>query len=413
MHGSVMSNSEAAAEFRRGWRALIGCSVGVGFGLSGLPYYCFSVFVIPLAEAFGWTRGETTRGSSLLVIGTAITAPIIGTIIDRYGARRVGLISMVLVACGFFALSNLNGNLTVYYLVWFGMALAGGGTTPVVFTRTIGMWFDRARGLALGLTLAGSGLSGIFGPSLVTALIRDYGWRGAYMALGTLVLVIAIPVLLVLFKDREAASTHMAAPDRPGLIVSEAVRTREFWQIALGFLVVSAMISALLLNLVPLLRDRGMSPEEAAGLAGVMAFSVMVGRIVVGGLVDRFGGKMVARVLLTATAVGCLLLALPNTPSWVPLVSVISLGFATAAEVDLVAYLTARYFGMKAYGKIYGWQITSFYIGAAMGSLGAGYAYDFFNGYIEMLYFAAGSLVFGAIVVGSLRNPPNFAAVGP
>ena len=414
MHGSGLSDAATVAEFRRGWKALIGCSVGVGFGLSGLPFYCFSVFVIPLAEAFGWTRGETTRASSLLVIGTAITAPIIGTIIDRYGARRVGLISMVGVAMGFFALSQLNGSLTVYYLIWIAMALAGGGTTPVVFTRTIGMWFNRARGTALGLTLAGSGLSGIVGPSLVTALIRDYGWQGGYIGLGILVLVIALPVMLVLFKDRDEAQTQTLTqtaptPERSGLTLQQAIRTRDFWQISLGFIVVSAMIAALLLNLVPLLRDRGLSPEAAAGLAGVMAFAVLVGRVVVGGLVDRFGGKMVARVLLSITAGGCLLLALPNTPSWVPFVSVISLGFATAAEVDLVAFLTARYFGMKAYGKIYGWQITSFYLGAAMGSLGAGFAYDILNGYVEMLYFAAGSLVFGAIVVGSLRDPPNFA----
>ena len=348
----------------------------------------------------------------MLVIGTAITAPIIGTIIDRYGARRVGLTSMVLVAFGFFALSQLGGSLTAYYLIWFGMALAGGGTTPVVFTRTVAMWFDKARGLALGLTLAGSGLSGIFGPILVTRLIRDYGWSRAYIGLGVLVLVIAIPAMLLLFRDRETTTVHATPAERPGLTLPQAIRTRAFWQIALGFVVVSARVAALLLNLVPLLRDRGMSPERAAGLAGVMAAAVVFGRIIVGGLVDRFGGKMVARFLLTATAGGCLLLAWRDAPEWVPFVSVISLGFATAAEVDLVAYLTARYFGMKAYGKIYGWQITSFYIGAALGSLGAGFAYDYFGSYMEMLYFAAGSLIFGAIVVGSLPNPPNFAAVG-
>src|SRR5215475_14573996 len=98
-----MIDAAERAEFAQGWRPLLASAAGVGFGLTGLAFYCFGVFVVPLSEAFGWTRGEVTRGSSALIIGTAITAPIIGTVIDRYGARRVALVSMLLVAVGYFA----------------------------------------------------------------------------------------------------------------------------------------------------------------------------------------------------------------------------------------------------------------------------------------------------------------------
>jgi predicted MFS family arabinose efflux permease len=404
-----MNAAAETHEFRRGWMPLLASAVGIGFGLTGLTFYTFGVFVIPLSEAFGWTRGETARASSFLIIGTAITAPIIGTIIDRYGARRVGLISMFGVILGYLALSQMSATIAVFYVTWFLMSLAGGGTTPVVWTRAVNMWFDKWRGLALGLALAGSGVAGILGPAFCTRLIREYGWQGAYVGLAVATLVIAVPVIAFLFRERQVASGHAAASAAlPGLTVQEAIRTVDFWKIAGGFFLVSAVIAALLVNLVPLLRDRGMTPEDAAALAGVMGFAVVVGRIGVGYLVDRFRGPAVARVLLLTTSAGCFLLTIEGAPTWVAVISVMSIGFAAAAEVDLVAFLSSRYFGMKAYGKIYGLQITSFYIGAALGPLATGAAYDAFGSYLQALYFAVAALVFGAIVVGSMGRAPDF-----
>ena len=92
------------------------------------------------------------------------------------------------------------------------------------------------------------------------------------------------------------------------------------------------------------------------------------------------------------------------------IVSVLSLGLAAAAEVDLVAFLTSRCFGMKAYGKIYGFQLTVFYAGAAIGPFIAGLAYDYFHSYLQMLYFSAAALIFGAVVIGTIGRPPNFAS---
>src|SRR5688500_2597053 len=90
-----------ADEFRRAWKALFASAAGIGFGLTGITYYSFGVFVVPLMESFGWTRGQATLGSSFLIIGTAITAPIVGTMIDRFGARKVTLISVFGVILGY------------------------------------------------------------------------------------------------------------------------------------------------------------------------------------------------------------------------------------------------------------------------------------------------------------------------
>ena len=407
-------------EFRRGWRILLASSVGIAAGLSGLAFYTFGVFIVPLVEAFGWTRGQVSIAASFLIIGTAFTAPIVGTIIDKYGARRVGIGSTLILGLGYcLALTQLNSNIYVFYAAWLTMALVGGGTTPVVWTRAINIWFDRDRGLALGITLAGSGLTGIFGPLYCTLLIEKFGWQGGYIGVGALILAIAVPVLYLLFKEElpqtgqdTATQTTAASSTTPtalnGFTLEESLRSVPFWIISGGFFLVSGVVAGLLINVVPILIDRGLTSVEAAQIAGTLGIAVVVGRVGIGYLIDRVRAPLVARILLALTAVGCWLLTLAGTPTWVAVISVMSMGLAAAAEVDLVAYLTSRYFGMKAYGKIYGWQITAFYLGAAFGPISVGLAYDHYGSYLQVLYGSAAILVFGALVVGSLGKPPDF-----
>ena len=144
---------------------------------------------------------------------------------------------------------------------------------------------------------------------------------------------------------------------RAGLTFQESYRTVVFWKIAIGFFFISAIIAGLLINLVPLLIDRDMSAMAAAQIAGVLGFAVLFGRIGVGFLIDRFRAPMVAAVMFSITAAGCVLLTLDSAPTWVFLIAVITLGLSAAAEIDLVAFLVSRFFGLKAYGKIYGSQL--------------------------------------------------------
>ncbi len=400
-------------EFLRGWRTLLASSLGNAAGLSGLPFYTFGVFVVPLSAAFGWTRGEASAAASCLILGTAITAPLVGSLIDRVGARRVALASLTGLALGYALLTQLGGGVAWFYAAWLAMSLIGGGTTPVVWTRAVTIWFDRSRGLALGLTLAGSGLASIFGPLFCTALIERFGWQAGYLGVGALIAFVAIPLVALLFKEypQTQAQHATAAPELPGLTFQEAVRTFAYWRIAIAFLFISGAITALLINIVPLLRDRGLSSVEAAQMAGTMGIAVLVGRIVVGMLLDRFAAPRVALALLSATAFGCLALSLGNAPTWLLLLSVVSLGFAAAAEVDLVAFLVSRYFGLKAYGRIYGSQLTAFYLGAAVGPALIGIAYDRFGGYTQGLFVIAAVLIAGALVIGTLGAPPP--SLGP
>ena len=403
----------APQEFQRGWRTLLACAVGNGFGLSGFAFYTFGVFVVPLTVAFGWTRGEVSTAASFLLLGTVFTAPIVGTIVDRFGAKRVGLISMGLLSIGYASLTQLGGEIAFFYAMWLTMSLVGGGTTPVVWTRAVNLWFDKGRGLALGLALAGSGLAGIVGPGVATALIEKYGWQAGYLGISALILLVALPLIGLLFNDSAPSHKQIEqvgeAPTHPGLTFKESYRTIVFWKIAIGFFFISAIIAGLLINLVPLLIDRDMSAMAAAQIAGVLGFSVLFGRIGVGFLIDRFRAPLVAAVMFSATAVGCLLLTLDSAPTWVFLIAVITLGLSAAAEIDLVAFLVSRFFGLKAYGKIYGSQLSIFYLGAAVGPLAVGMSFDITGSYTQVLYAAIGVLLFGSVVIGGLGKSRDFS----
>lgn len=406
--------SQFATEFRRGWRPLLAAGIGTGSGVTGLSFYGFGVFVLPLVAAFGWTRGEVSAAASFLILGSAITAPLVGSVIDRFGTRRVGIASILAVAAAYAALSTLQGSLAVFYGAWLLLALLGGGTTPVVWTRTVNLWFDRGRGLALGIALAGSGIAGMLAPPLLTRVIADYGWQTAYLAMGAFLLLVATPIIALLLEETPpaqstgataASSTESAADSLPGVELGEALQQIAFWKIAVGFFFVSAVIAALIINLVPLLIDRGLTPTEAAGIAGIMGVAVLVGRVVIGYLLDRYPASAIAGIVLGACALGCVVLAMQDSTGWMLAASVLALGLATAAEVDLVAYLSSRFFGLRAYGRIYGWQLTSFYLGAAGGPLAAGLAFDRFGSYSPMLWFATIVLLVGAVVMATLGKP--------
>ena len=403
-----------AEEFARGWRVLLACGVGIGAGVTGLAYYSFGVFVIPLTEAFGWSVGQVTVGSSFLILGTAFTAPVIGSLIERYGAYRICLISFAAVAAGFMLLTWLDGTIALFWAAWLLISLAGAGTTPVLWTRTVGLWFDRGRGLALGIALAGSGLASLLAPPLITRAIAAWGWQGGYFAVGAFLLLVAMPLVALLFQEqprRPVADSHLAATSSgtalPGFTLPEALERAAFWKIAIGFFLVSGVIGGLIINLVKLLVETGLDRVEAAGVFSVMGLAVIVGRVGIGFLLDRVAAPVVAAVILVLCAGGCYALSLQGMPTWALSLCVIALGLGAAAEVDLVAYLTSRYLGMREYGRIYGLQLSAFFLGAAFGPAAIGYSFTHFGSYGPALAFSTGALLFGAFVLATLGAPPR------
>jgi MFS family permease len=403
-----MLDSDGRREFRVGWRIVLAGLVGSMFGISALPFYTLGIFVRPLGDAFGWSREAIQWGFTVQMLGMLTVAWGYGLLTDRWGARRVALLSQLGLGLGLLGIAAVQ-SLPHWYAAWFLLALVGAGTSPITWTRGVAGWFDAARGTALGLMLAGTGLTALIAPPLVTAIVAAHGWRAGYVALGLGVLLVALPVVALFFRDG-AGLALTARGALAGLSRREAFASRAFWMMLIVFFLVTFAVSGLIPTIVPLLMDRGFSAEEAALFASLVGAAVIAGRIVAGMLLDRFWAPAIAAAFLLLPAASCLLLALGGTTS--PLVialSVILVGLAAGAEFDLVAYMTSRYFGMAHYGLIYSQLMMGMLVGGGFGPPVFGRVFDQMGSYTPILLAAAGIFVTAPLLLLTLGRYPSFA----
>ena len=393
-------------EFRSGWPTILASAAGACAGLTGLAFYTFGLFVKPLSEAFGWTRGEITLGMSFITLGTVATAPLVGWLIDRFGVRRVAAPSLIGIAIAFVLVSRAGPQLATFYAACLAVAVLGCATSPVSWTRAVSSRFVRSRGLALGLTLLGSASAGVVGVPVVQWLIVNHGWRSGYLGISAFAVLVALPLVTLLLRPGPEPQRVSHSRALPGLTLAQALRTGAFWTIALAILVLITAQSGAIIHLVPLLTDRGLAPVEAAQLAGVMGISVFLSRVIVGGLLDRFSPPLVAGLTLLAPVAAMAILAVCGDSRPAIVVAVVLLGLAAGAEIDFLSFFAARHFGMGAYGAIYGWLFAMFSLGNGVGAPLVGAIYDISGGYQIALWGAAALFALGAALFGSLAWRP-------
>ena len=394
-------------EFRVGGRALFGSMVGAGCGLSSISFYTHSVFAVAISSDTGWSRGDVQLGVTIMILMAIVTAPIAGLLVDRYGARRIALISMPLYGLTLASLALTGEHLGLYYAGWAVMSVLAAGTLPVTWTRVVIGWFDQYRGIALGITLAGTGIAATLGPSYVTELIANYGWRATYVLLAVTILVISIPAVFLLFNERPSSGVKRVEQSFSNIAASITFSNYRFWAIGIGLVLAAAGISGLITSSVSILTDRGLTFAEAARYAGLIGVSVIGGRLLVGVLLDRFWAPLVAAVFLAVPAVAALMLVGANSTPLVLSASMIIIGLAAGAELDLLAYLVSRYFGLRHYGTFYGALYIFFSIGAGLAPVSFGMVFDYFGSYTPILNIVAGMSVTGALLMLTLGRYPE------
>lgn len=399
-------------EFRSNWKVLIAAAVGAGAGVTGAMVYSLGILINPLSDTFGWSRAEVSGVKTFLTLGFVVTAPFVGYVADKYGVRKIALVSLGMLSLAMLGITQMNGNIYVYYACIFALSVAGCCTTPLVWTRGVATWFVEKRGLALGLTLTGTGVAGILVPIVLGSMVDKYDWRAAYVLMAVAAALAIIPASLFFFEN----GRQPGAVDKPvsptlqlGFTVSEAFKTLRFWKFAFSFLLIGGMISSLMIHLVPMLTDANMPRSMAIRIAGVMGAAVIIGRVTTGFLVDRYHPPYVAAFFLAMPIVGCVLLSGSTLPVWLVVVAAMFIGLAAGSEVDLVPYLTARYFGLKAYGKLYGWVFVFFYAGVGIVPPIFGRVFDINGNYDIALQFAIGALVIGVATIATLGKPPKFS----
>jgi MFS family permease len=390
------ARARRSSELRAHWPIVLGSFLGVTFGLASLFGYTVGIFMKPLQAEFGWSRSQISIGLLFSTLTFAITAPLVGFIADRVNLRKIVIFSTLALALGFVALASLWNALWLFMLLMAGKAFLSAGTSPVVYTRVINQWFNESRGLALGLALAGNGVAAAFLPRILAPYVAEHGWRAGYLVLATVVLISA-PLICLLVRDRRFVSTAPASSDPApggGLAAPEAVRSRTFWLLIATLLMPAIGLGGIAIHLVPMLTDAGSSPARAGAIAGILGLAVIIGRILTGFLLDRWFAPRVAAMVFAVSASGCLGLA--GFESGFAPYGIFLVGIAIGAEVDIIGYLIARYFGMRSYGVLYGLMYTTFMLGTSLSQLIASMLFDSTGSYRVFLLTAAASLAIGS-----------------
>ena len=402
-----IANGGNLKEFSYAWRVVLASAVGIGLGLSPIPVYTLGVFALPLAQEFGWGIDKVMLALPVLTICALLMAPLVGLLVDKVGVRKVALTSVFTFSLSLMLHALNPGSYTYFLLMWVMVAVCGIGTLPITWTRAINHWFHDCRGLALGSALVATGLFGIVAKLYVAGMIDAYGWRAAFVGLGFLPLLIALPIAWFLFKDVSDPSipkdkvpamvTDAANHLQQGHTAKAAFLDWRFWLLCVCFVVISFGVGGTIPNMENLMGSKGFERGDAILLASLIGYSVMVGRIAGGYLIDRFWAPLIALGLLILPAISCYLLIQPSYTFTIAAIAVLLIGLAAGAEQDLMAFLVARYFGMKSYGVVYGCMYGAFALGAGMGPYIFGRAFAQTGTYDNMILIAGIGFVCGSI----------------
>ncbi len=411
-----------------GWWVVVAAMICISTGPGPFAFAALGLFILPLSSEFGWDRAEISFCLTLLIGATAVSLPFIGRLVDRIGSRRILIFSLIMMASCLASIPTFVSELWHLALVFLLIGTIAAGTNSVPYMPLVSAWFDRYRGLAIGLSIAGIGLGYAYVPIILQYLIENRGWRSGYYALSAIVLFVAMP--LVIFVLRESPADMGLKPDgategpQPkatrkdiGYTTAEIFRHREFWILSLIFVVLSFVVNGMLAHMVPMLVDRGMGPGRAAAVAATEGLTVFLSRIFIGYLVDHFFAPRVAMIFFTLSAVGMVIFALGAVDGWAFFAAIL-LGLSLGAEVDLLAFMTGRYFGLRSFGAIYGLLFAAILTGTALGPLAFGIGFETTGSYVGIISICVGINIVAVILTGMLGPYPDWekgdaGGVGP
>lgn len=410
------TGSQSRPFTRNPWFVVSGSGIAQSVGAQPLVLSTFSLFVVPLAAETGWSRTSILACFAALAFGMALGMPLVGRLLDRYRARPIIIISWLAycISVAFIALIPLS--LPLFYLPFFFAGLFTSGCL-IPFTKVVLSWFDNNRGAGIGVMAALMGLGTTFTPLVAAYLISTSGFRDAYLWMALLALVLGMAMILPFVHARgERARTEtenreshqVSGSSLPGLSVPEAIRTRHFWMIAFSLCLAGIAVVGVQANLVPIMLSRGIGQTEATIALSVFGFASLLGRL--GGiLLDRFHGTVIGAGVLFLAVVGIFLL-MSGQSFLAGVVGAALIGVAFGMEIDLLAFLTSRYFGMYRFGSLLGILQGSVMLCIAIGPVLVGLSYDILGSYDAVLPLLAGAFaVCGTTIL--LLGPYRYPAI--
>ena len=391
-------------------------------------FYGFGVFFLPLSQHFGWSRAQTSWGFSLAAVLGAFYSLPLGRVVDRVGPRPVQLFGAATLGAGFLVLATTESLLHYYAAMAVLVALGSSALGPVSSNTAVARWFVRKRGTALGISTAGLSMGGVVFVPVTQWMIDGFGWRRAFVGLAAFVVVFGMPPV-AMWMRRSPESMGLLPDGEPfrvseqdiGLVEREiersvephdAVRSRDFWLIALAFGLTVSGLSAILLHQIPYLLDQGVSPHVASWVLGGTAAVGVVGKLGFGTLIDRLNSRRVILVCFALQALGVSLLFFVSSPLVLGLYIVLY-GYAMGGNATLQATVVGESFGRVHYGAIAGRMSPVIVTLQALGVPFLGWIHDRTGSYRPaFVVVLVTTLIAAACIAGIHREPVHEVAGG-
>lgn len=403
-------SGSAAGEWRAHWPLVL--ATAMGMSLAALLSAIFGVMLAPIEQDMGWTRAEISSGPVVVsVMGLFLGTPA-GHLIDRFGARRCGVLVVAITCAAIAAMSAVGDQLWHWWACWalFGVA---GGFTSTVWLTPVSTIFSAGRGMAIAMTISGTGISMALAPAIAEWFVQNHGWRMGFLALAAIWLVMTLPLVLAFVPDRVASTTaEDADATAPGLTPREGFRARAFYLLFFASLVGMMTGIALVLNLVPILTFTGLSRTEAVGIVSSMGIFSIIGRFVGGLLMDRFEVRRLAiGACLLSTVLPLSLLAFGGQ-LWAGYAGVAAFGLTGGMIMNAIVYLTATHLGARSFGLFYGTISITATVAQGVGPLAANYVYDLTQSYAPTMWAAIPGYLCAALLFAALGPAPDFTKPG-
>lgn len=407
-----------AEEWKKGWLLVLAAAIAQGVAIT--HFYTLGIYMKPLGELYGWSRADIGFVQIIYSIVMVLFGSFVAYFADRFGPRRLAFWGMIANCLTLALYAAATEDIWTWYLVAALNAAAGLFCNAPVLTAAISRNFKAGLGMALALTLAGGAVyTATFLPIFTAHMIETYGVRVAYLANAGLGAALSIPTLYFFFeresgkspKNEDHAVVHgkLASKGKhlAGYTWVQAFKQWRYWRLALGTLFIATSVPAIVIHFVPIVTDQKISIETAAVAAGLIGIASILGRMGTGVLLDMFPARVVGACCCLAPIAAFVLISngggLPTI-----IAAALIIGLAVGAEIDVVSYLTNRYFGVKNYAVIYSVLYSVFSVGAASGIYLAGRIHDKTGSYDQALTLFGVLVMLAALLLLSLGKYPVF-----
>ena len=378
--------------------------------------FSFGVFFKSLESEFALSRAATSAIFSVQMVLGGIFTILGGWALDRYGPRVVFLLMGIFTGLSL-VLTGQTGALWQIFFTYSLLLAMGTSAIYVTVMSTVSRWFEKKRGLALGIASIGAGMGPLVVAPFATYLISAFDWRTAFIILGIIALAVVIPFSRLLKRDPQEIGTlpdgasfspNASLEQRPAAAADylspwQAFRTRSFWLVVGIFFLYAVTIFIILTHLVPHVTDLGFSAVEAATVFSVAGGATLVGRVLLGVAADRLGRKTAA-MLCTIMHAGGMLWLLWAQEMWMFYLYALVFGLAWGGMGPVMAVIIGETFGLGRMGAILGILDAGFNIGAALGPVIGGVIFDVKGDYSLSFLLGVGLMLVTTVLIAFIRR---------